>query len=948
MRQIYYNKNTIFALLAATFISMNAFGVIATPQQQEDMVSLSYSEQDRATMKRFDFTPELAARNPSAIIISDANPFYALIATPLAIFYDEIGDQNVVPLYVKNMDNPSKAIIRAEEEIGIEVNLIIDDIYTPKEISLTIASLFWEQSAGVLLIEDSQDGYTLGVAATPLASYLNIPIIVSDVIDQDVITVLNNLGTQHLFVCGEFNTSGYNSTVYADVDEIIVDMTALIEAKFGESISYVTIANPLDITDPEIYESMSIPFSGTVTSGIVLPTQSITTALKKNTMVIEKFTVPDSYKFARIIIDIENTKSGNVDALGDRLSCLLVSPNGPRYMFGTTGGGIPVRDEFGNLIKDQLHYEIIIYNEPGEYSVQLYGQWFGDKEGSYAGEITVENLSTAVVPTMPNLSTMAPYLTAYHKGIIWAKPDFAFTADDTVYYNGTTCPGVSQPGTNPDLLVPSNNHTMAIHDDLNILLAQLADIPISNLQHLRDHYTENPIHIAITADPTMVPQYFYYNPDGRPDSSAYMFGFLLPSDFIYGDIDVDHEDPENNTFTYWPFMENAVGRVTGWDAQDSSALIARTIFYDILLQDREEWKNNALVQTGCGLEFQNLPLITRLGKILYSHGRDEPTKFPTGESWYINKRLNYMVSTGDYDTTSTFFLNSQRKGFSIQDLRLIKKAGLLNRLLFPLSYIYLLNNDKKVIGGESQMNSNFIFSFAHGSYNLYEFGDIWIDTKGFPFITPLSRMIPSIRSGLSSKGSFDVRGVESMEYGPSVIYVESCITGRTDGILGINCLSQAYLHAGVNAYIGATRVTADPGYLEPRPFRNGLGFGILGWINATWNYRLKGKYPNPHFGAVIAEDFILDLIDDNSTGMALRNAKNKYLPKDANTTFLWTPPLPFNSLDPIVNAEFLKFINGIKNDNVRTRTLDKKYVALHEFTLYGDPAFNPYQPINNG
>jgi hypothetical protein len=846
------------------------------------------------------------------------------------------------------MDNPSKAIIRAEEEIGIEVNLIIDDIYTPKEISLTIASLFWEQSAGVLLIEDSQDGYTLGVAATPLASYLNIPIIVSDVIDQDVITVLNNLGTQHLFVCGEFNTSGYNSTVYADVDEIIVDMTALIEAKFGESISYVTIANPLDITDPEIYESMSIPFSGTVTSGIVLPTQSITTALKKNTMVIEKFTVPDSYKFARIIIDIENTKSGNVDALGDRLSCLLVSPNGPRYMFGTTGGGIPVRDEFGNLIKDQLHYEIIIYNEPGEYSVQLYGQWFGDKEGSYAGEITVENLSTAVVPTMPNLSTMAPYLTAYHKGIIWAKPDFAFTADDTVYYNGTTCPGVSQPGTNPDLLVPSNNHTMAIHDDLNILLAQLADIPISNLQHLRDHYTENPIHIAITADPTMVPQYFYYNPDGRPDSSAYMFGFLLPSDFIYGDIDVDHEDPENNTFTYWPFMENAVGRVTGWDAQDSSALIARTIFYDILLQDREEWKNNALVQTGCGLEFQNLPLITRLGKILYSHGRDEPTKFPTGESWYINKRLNYMVSTGDYDTTSTFFLNSQRKGFSIQDLRLIKKAGLLNRLLFPLSYIYLLNNDKKVIGGESQMNSNFIFSFAHGSYNLYEFGDIWIDTKGFPFITPLSRMIPSIRSGLSSKGSFDVRGVESMEYGPSVIYVESCITGRTDGILGINCLSQAYLHAGVNAYIGATRVTADPGYLEPRPFRNGLGFGILGWINATWNYRLKGKYPNPHFGAVIAEDFILDLIDDNSTGMALRNAKNKYLPKDANTTFLWTPPLPFNSLDPIVNAEFLKFINGIKNDNVRTRTLDKKYVALHEFTLYGDPAFNPYQPINNG
>jgi hypothetical protein len=297
---------------------------------------------------------------------------------------------------------------------------------------------------------------------------------------------------------------------------------------------------------------------------------------------------------------------------------------------------------------------------------------------------------------------------------------------------------------------------------------------------------------------------------------------------------------------------------------------------------------------------------------------------------------------------NTFFLDSQRKGFSVEDLLLIKKAGLLNRLIFPAGYIYLLNNDRKVIGGESQLNSNFIFAFAHGSYNLYEFGDIWIDTKGFPLITPLSRMIPSIRSGLSSKGSFDIRGVESMEYGPSVIYVESCITGRTDGILGTNCLSQAYLHAGVNAYIGATRVTADPGYLEPRPFRNGLGFGILGLLNATWNLRRHGTYPDLHFGAVIAEDFILDLIKDNTTGIALRNAKNQYLPKDANSTFLWTPPLPFNSGDAIVNAEFLKVINGIQNDNVRTRTLDKKYVALHEFTLYGDPAFNPYQPINEG
>ena len=101
----------------------------------------------------------------------------------------------------------------------------------------------------------------------------------------------------------------------------------------------------------------------------------------------------------------------------------------------------------------------------------------------------------------------------------------------------------------------------------------------------------------------------------------------------------------------------------------------------------------------------------------------------------------------------------------------------------------------------------------------------------------------------------------------------------------------------MNAYIGATRVTADPGYLEPRPFKQGKGFGILGLLNASYHYFIKDEFPDLHFGAVIAEDFILSLIeDDATTGRALRDAKNVYLEKDANTTFLWTPPLTLSSL----------------------------------------------------
>ena len=47
-------------------------------------------------------------------------------------------------------------------------------------------------------------------------------------------------------------------------------------------------------------------------------------------------------------------------------------------------------------------------------------------------DVTIEKLDTAIDPNMPQLSSIAPYLTAYHKGIILAKPEFAFVADEKI------------------------------------------------------------------------------------------------------------------------------------------------------------------------------------------------------------------------------------------------------------------------------------------------------------------------------------------------------------------------------------------------------------------------------------------------------------------------------------------------------------------------------------
>ena len=171
------------------------------------MITTSFSAIGNTSTENYSInvSSTFSAEMPTAIAVSDSNPFYALIATPLAVHYDDAGEQTVIPLYVKNFDEPSKAVERAEQQIGIYADLIISDVFTPKEISLTIAEMFWEESNSALIIKEDQTGYELGMVATPLASYLSIPIIVTDEIDAEVSNILDNLGVDQIYICGNLD-----------------------------------------------------------------------------------------------------------------------------------------------------------------------------------------------------------------------------------------------------------------------------------------------------------------------------------------------------------------------------------------------------------------------------------------------------------------------------------------------------------------------------------------------------------------------------------------------------------------------------------------------------------------------------------------------------------------------------------------------------------------------
>jgi hypothetical protein len=711
-------------------------------------------------------------------------------------------------------------------------------------------------------------------------------------------------------------------------------------------VGYITLANPLDVVRPTVLDTLTYHFEGQVSSSNFLLTQALgmVTGLLRGIpiMAVHEFTVPEEYTYARVSIDVHNVDGERADEKGETLWTLFYGPDGEMlsYLFGD--GGIPLRDSAGVVLEDRIHYETIVCNNPGDYSLSITGRFLTRKYGDYSVDVTVENLASSVVPLMPGLSSMAPYLTACRKGVLLADSGFGFTNHET--NAGGVVPGSAFAASNPALIEPSNQHTFAIHETLNSLLADLRNIDLDapdGLFNLRQSYNEAPVHIALVGDTTMVPQYYYYDTD---DAVSLYYGWDCPSDFIYGNIDAVPRDDAlsrftNDTFSYYPHSENSVGRITGWDAQDASALIARTIFYDDIIAALGDWKTTATVQSGCGTDAQRLFIIDGLNRLMGVEESGLVKKWPTGASHFENLVVSEAIRTGNFEVNSVENLNAMREGYSPEVLDMIKKAGFLNRIFFPKFWVNFVANQEKIKGGFHQENSNFIFSFAHGQPMGFNHGDVFIDAMGFavpgfPGLLHqlLSRLFPSLGlflpAGLSARGSYNVRAVENMEMGPSVMMVESCFVGRIDGLYPQNTISQAYLHAGVNTFLASSRGSPGPGYLDLR--ERPVGLGIKEYVATNRLYQ-EGELPVVHLTPLQATLFFAELIESNAdVGLAFRNARNAFLPLDANSTFFWAPPLPTQQQTPAEGSKFL----------------EKKYANLFEYNLLGDPAFNPYEPRN--
>lgn len=981
-------------LIVATGVAVIVFASIGIyfwiPDQAE--------AQSLGTNDFLDITGDLRDM-PGSITVSDSCPFYPLIATPLSINYDENAQQAVIPLYVMDFEKPSTAITRLQSQLKrTKESETIRDDESAKTASLRIAKNYWDSSEAALLIEYTEQGYNLGVLATPIASYLRIPVIVTDALDSEVTSVLNDLGVKKTIICGE-NLTGYGSYVkFNNPEEVVNASIIVVEQKLEQDVNYITLTNPVDAWPPKVLDSKEYTFGPTKikSSSMSQLVGTLLGSLNGKGTVVWPFIIPEDYKYALIKFEGINHDAENCDDMGDRVS-FMMGPNiegVPAGLTkfevnpgGTNAGGIAERDASGNIIKDVVYSESVVYERGGvEYNIITTGSWLIKKEGTVSARVVVEKLEDPVYPMMPCLSSVAPYLTAYHQGIIFGKPEFAFTADDDkITDTGETCPGLYVGGKNPKLVPISNKHFFdKIHDPLNALLAHLANITINDdrdIKTLRDYYAKSPVYIALVGDATVLPNYFYQNHvepigdiDGDGvDDTTYYSGGGTPSDVVYGNIDPIRYDWSNTaTDVYsehdekYPFLENIVGRVTGWDAQDANALILRSVFYTELTNSLDTWKDNFGLLIGGGQDFQKpLARYFIFGDLLNLIKRGEPMKAFTGYAEMTYKRaINDVVEPLGFNLQGALYEEGMAKGLSEETLQEIKSNNLLNRLLFQKWQVRRLAGEGIVKGGTIFESSNYLFVNGHGNQFLFGVGgnDIVAAGLGGPLVKSLIiQTVVPIAGGfigpggdLSSAGEYNTRTVSNMKLGPSFMWLESCICGKLDGMYSRANIGQSLLHAGVASLIASpTGSNIGGGYLEPKTRKYDFPLQTyLKYIKAKGQWK-RGIFPDAHFGEKIYEDVCTDMMKFNSSvGMALRNAKNNYLKADAPWLLWWSPPLN------IYTGSTLSDIQMAKNGNVDlykttaskglSPMMESKFVSFQEYILFGDPAFNPYEPCNEG
>jgi hypothetical protein len=524
--------------------------------------------------------PSLRNSTADVLVVSESDPFFGLISTSAACWYDKTTNTTgLLPLLIPEEGTLTSAQLRFLESylpstectilvVGEHLNTsyqTIDIQGSPPAVSLLLAAQTFTTAPAVLIIPyDTVKGYQRGLLAAPLASYLNIPILLYDENEIEIQSLCSQLHTSNAYVVGDItlNLTNVTQTLLVTEQAIMDAVLSVIKEQFG-SINYLTMTNPSDVIPPAAISTTNVTFSDHLSNKKIIILSKEVDIYGNDTWQYS-LSIPDDITRIQISGELLQKKQSLFERVFQIAPLLFMT------LTDSQGRVVAYANSMGYSV-GKTYLETLTCNASGTYSLQV-TVYNGMKGGFFVQRgfsridadihinTTITTVASPHLPVIPNLSCIAPYLTAAHGGLLIANSTWELT-DDT--YTVAAQGSGTGPWYNASLHPFTNNKVNSTIDQLQKTLESLQNHDLLN------GYLSGPAWLAILADPSMVPMY-YFSPsqEGIPERG-------LPSDNPYS------------------LQENlSVGRLIGWDVQDVSVLIARTFFYEALCgqpENAEDW-----------------------------------------------------------------------------------------------------------------------------------------------------------------------------------------------------------------------------------------------------------------------------------------------------------------------------------------------------------------------
>jgi hypothetical protein len=515
-----------------------------------------------------------------AVVVSDNDPYLSLISTSVACWYDtETNTTGLLPLLVHHEGNLTDAQTRflATFLNSSQDGLLVlgEPVMTPYQateilgpapsVAISLATWAYTTAPDVLILPyGTVDLYQLSLFATPLASYLNMPLLLFDDNEGELQDVCAQLQTSHAYLVGDMDLSLPTVTVTFLPDEAAITDTLLtvIKNQFG-SINYLTMTNPADVVPPAVLNTTTFSYSNRIINKkiIILGKEF---DISGNSTQIFSFVVPPGFTYLQISMEISPNHAsflGRLRPIDPVVFLTLMDSHGQVVAYGNSMAydiGKTYIETFSCDASGFYDLQMKVYDGPkGGFFVQRGFSWV---DVNFTMTVSLSRLDSPHLPQISGLSSLAPYLTAAHGGFLIANTTWELTDES---YGFVAQGSGSGPWYNESLHPFTNEKVNKTVEQLQSTLERL------DAHELLSGYLSGPAWLALLADTTMIPMY-YYGPSQEdiPDRG-------LPSD---------------NPYTLNQSL--SVGRFISWDIQDVSVLLARTFFYENLcgeVEGSDDW-----------------------------------------------------------------------------------------------------------------------------------------------------------------------------------------------------------------------------------------------------------------------------------------------------------------------------------------------------------------------